>query len=630
MRAIAPKSIHYDFTAQPHDGLVTDRSWPNPTPGWVNGIYQWREPVTAPVTGNGPIRFVTSHVVDESAPLSESDPNSGGTYTYINAPVLSFDAASVNYRTTITVSNPSPDTDATFVPVVNDLAFYEPFTVPAGGEATTVTFDAILSKRRFELTFRAGEGTAEPAALDLLALDAEPITATAREHPHVYIISDSIVQTYFDHERPQSGWGEHIYYYLFPDRRATIQRDFGGSAAQSRTITSTDGTLVIHNRALGGRSSKSYINEGRYNEVFREIRPGDYLIFQMGPNDASANRPMRYEGLEGYLEWVDRYITGSVDRGVIPFIVSPTPSYDFTDEHTMFLSFGDYGELAMRYAEEHEVAHVDLGVIGQALAERIGRDNARAFHMKLSAGQYPNFPDGINDKTHLSLLGARKYAGIVAQGFAEAFPDRFTFTPETRLDPIPAPAELTAQIEDDNHARCIKLRWLPVEHADYYRVTRRDEHDAIVFQTVTLNPWYYDFPQPGQSDTARYEVTAWQDNRSSEASPIAVDYHYDLDATPDTRISGVNLYEIDQTTFPGKIAFSVRFAARPDADRYKIVLVNAATNETQVLSELRDNQVDALHSYRVNRDTTLSIHIEGTNANGDKFRSDPVPVPYKD
>lgn len=620
--------FHFDFEAQPHDGMVTDRSYPNPTPGWVDGIYQWRQAVERPYEGGvGPIRFVTSHVTDTSEPLEESDPNSGGTYNYINAPVLAFDAPALNYRATITVSNPG-QTDATFVPVVNDLAFYEPFTIPAGQTVET-TFEAIVSKRRFELTFRAGEGTPEPATLDLHALTLESIDTTPRPHPHVYVISDSIVQTYFDHERPQSGWGEHLYHFLFPGRQAVIQRDFGGSAVQSRTFTSTDGTLVIHNRALGGRSSKSYINEGRLNEVLREIQAGDYLIFQMGPNDSSRNRPMRYEGLDGYLEWVDRYMVCAADRGFVPFIVSPTPTYAFDDEHQMHLSFGEYGKLAMRYAEEHGIAHVDLGELGRAVAEKVGRSNARAFHMKLSAGQYANYPDGVDDSTHLSLLGARTYGGIVAKGFAEAFPEAFTFTPEPEPETLDAPANLTAQVEDDSRGRVVKLRWQPVESAGYYSVTRRDGQGDVTFRAVTLNPWYYDTPKPGQSDERTYEVAAWRLDLSSPASAIAFSYHYDLDLSPDTRIRGVNLYEIDQTTFPGKIAFSVRFTARPEVERYRIVMTDTATNETKVLAALRDDQVDGLHSFRVNREKTLTIHVEGTNANGDDLRSDPVELPWR-
>lgn len=627
--------ITYDFTKQPHTGLVTLRTHPSPAPGWVDGVYRWREPVVEPLPAGqstGPIRFTTSHVTDTSEALEPSDPNSAGTYTYINAPVLTLPADAKTYRTTLTASNPGAS-DASFIPVINDLAFYEPFTVPAGGEPITVTFDAILSKRLFDLTFRAAPGTPEPATLDLHAIAMEPVETTPREHPHVYVISDSITQTYFDHERPQAGWGEELFRYLFPGRQAVIQRDFGGSAVQSRTISSADGTLVIHNRALGGRSSKSYINEGRLNEVLREIRAGDYLIFQMGPNDASRNRPMRYEGLEGYLDWVDRYMVSAADRGVIPFIVSPTPTYAFTGEHELRLSFGDYGKLAMQYAREHGIAHVDLGEIGRKLAERLGRENGRILHMKISAGQYGNFPDGVDDSTHLSRLGAHKYAGIVAKGFAESFPEHFNFTPDPALDPVPAPTDLTAQVENDGRkrfGRATKLRWTAVPGAEYYRVVRRDETGAEVFRTVTMAHWYYDMPQPGQSDTAVYEVTAWQEDRSSAPATITVTHHFDLDATPDTRITGVNLYEIDQTTFPGKIAFSVRFAARPDADRYRIVMVNTATNETKVLAELREAQVDGLHSFRVNRETTLTIHVEGSNANGDQYRSDAVALPWRD
>jgi lysophospholipase L1-like esterase len=83
------------------------------------------------------------------------------------------------------------------------------------------------------------------------------------------VAGDSTVQTYDVVHYPQAGWGQFLACGLKP------------------------GAVVI-NRAIGGRSTKSFIAEGRWDRLMAEIKPGDTVLIQFGHNDATKAKPERY------------------------------------------------------------------------------------------------------------------------------------------------------------------------------------------------------------------------------------------------------------------------------------------------------------------------------------------------
>lgn len=617
---------------------IIERRYDKPAQGWVNGVYRQRQATETDVVSfpfppdrpAAPVRF-TFHALRENTEAMDGDTASIGTFTYYSTTTLIAPMPARDWQVTLELANEG-DAPVYARPLINELAYYDPFVVPAGSQ-TTVTFTATLSKRLLELGFAPesdpqaddGHGLCEPRSLLMRSVAVRPAPGTDLPAPstRIFVIADSICQTYFDNERPQSGWGEHLFRTLLPAGSAVIERDTGGSALQSRVMRSADGKLEIRNRALGARSAKSYMDEGRLNEVLRELRPGDFLLFQMAPNDDTRLRPMRYEGPQRFLDFVDRYMVSALDRGVTPMLVTPCCTCDFAADGTPEQRFGVYRTLMLDYAAAHGIAVADLGAYGLALERRLGPLRAQALHMKLDAGQYANYPDGVDDNVHLTVLGAAKSARFVAGEFMRAFPDSgFGGGSGDGL----GVRGLTALVEDTPGAQAVKLRWLASPDAEYYTVTRREPSGAVAMETVTLNPWYYDRPSPDWPACADYEIVAWREDRPSPAARLTVRHRFDLSAHADRRIGGLNVYEVDRGTFPGQVAFSVRFRVRPDADRYTVALLGPDGMRRE-LDHIPYAQVNGLHSYRVDDADGLSIAIEGGNAAGERFASDPVPLP---
>ena len=85
-------------------------------------------------------------------------------------------------------------------------------------------------------------------------------------------------------EYPQAGWGQFLADYLTDE-------------------------VTIQNHAVGGRSSKSFITEGRLDKIIDEITATDYLFIQMGHNDSTRDRPERCtEPYEDYKIYLQQYI----------------------------------------------------------------------------------------------------------------------------------------------------------------------------------------------------------------------------------------------------------------------------------------------------------------------------------
>ncbi|MEO3752997.1 rhamnogalacturonan acetylesterase [Streptomyces sp. B6B3] len=219
--------------------------------------------------------------------------------------------------------------------------------------------------------------------------------AGASDGPTVYIASDSTAQTYNASYAPQAGWGQ------------MLDRFF-------------DDTVTVANHAIGGRSSRSFIEEGRLDTILNEIQPGDYLFVQFGHNDASWDKPERYTPPEDYQEFLrNDYIAGARDRGAIPVIVTPVSRRDYDPATGKFnVSFPEYVDKAVEVAAQEDVPLVDLSASSRAYLDAIGPEAAKDVFLWTDPGEYPNRPDGTQDNTHFQEYGAIEMARLVATDVA--------------------------------------------------------------------------------------------------------------------------------------------------------------------------------------------------------------------
>lgn len=203
--------------------------------------------------------------------------------------------------------------------------------------------------------------------------------------PRVFLAGDSTVQTYAPAAAPQAGWGQFIGDHLAP------------------------GVEVV-NRAIGGRSSKTFVEEGRLAAILAEIGPGDALLTQMGHNDSTASRPERYtDPATSYSDHLRMYVAGAREHGATPVLITPVGRLHFSDG--AFLNdFRPYCEAMQAVAAEEGTALLDLMERSLAHYAAVGHDEARSYFMVSVNG---------TDHTHFTEKGARAIARLVAEGLRD-------------------------------------------------------------------------------------------------------------------------------------------------------------------------------------------------------------------
>ncbi|WP_278236395.1 fibronectin type III domain-containing protein [Isoptericola sp. AK164] len=332
-------------------------------------------------------------------------------------------------------------------------------TERAAGEYLEMSFDIALVDS--QLNLQIAGGAANLNALTITRLGDRD----AADRPTAFVTGDSTVQTYDEYWAPQAGWGQMIERFLSDD-------------------------VAVDNHAIGGRSSKNFISQGRLDTVLKQIRPGDYLYVQFGHNDNSYGVDDRWAAPGDYAWYLRTFVEGAVQRGAQPILVTPVSRRSFDPDTGEFnVSFPDYVQAATDVAAATGTPLVDLSASSRAYLNEIGPEAAKSVFLHVPAGVYPNRPNGTTDDTHFQEYGAIQMARLVALDTAELdvpLADEVVDA-EPPADVPEAPAGVVA---GNISASSATLTWTEVEGADIYNVFAKasdagdDAWDLVTTSTI--------------------------------------------------------------------------------------------------------------------------------------------------
>jgi DNA sulfur modification protein DndE len=179
-------------------------------------------------------------------------------------------------------------------------------------------------------------------------------------------------------------------------------------------------TVLIRNHAVNGRSTKSFIREGRWDSVLAAIKPGDYLFIQFGHNDEKSYDSSRYaEPRTVFRANLIRFVSESRSKGAIPVLFTPIVRRKFDDSDALVDTHGEYPDAVRRVAEERSVPLVDLERASADLVRSLGPEASKSLYLWIRPGASPMFPDGKQDDTHFSRAGAMEMARLAVDGLKE-------------------------------------------------------------------------------------------------------------------------------------------------------------------------------------------------------------------
>lgn len=165
----------------------------------------------------------------------------------------------------------------------------------------------------------------------------------------------------------------------------------------------------LDNRAIGARSTGSYLRQGRWNALLMDVCPGDYVFIDFGHNDGGSvvGRAVTLKDYKNYL--LNQYIDGVRERGAIPVIVSIANRDTVNKNGEFSQTLPDYVEAAKEAASEKGAYFIDLNEKSLKLLSE--------FTKQYGIGSTTSnlYVDG----THFSEYGAKLMAGLVVEGIKE-------------------------------------------------------------------------------------------------------------------------------------------------------------------------------------------------------------------
>jgi lysophospholipase L1-like esterase len=174
--------------------------------------------------------------------------------------------------------------------------------------------------------------------------------------------------------------------------------------------------VIIHNHAVNGRSTRSFIAEKRWDKVYQKLEKGDYVFIQFGHNDQKENDATRYTNpYTAYRNNLIKFIEETKEKGAIPILFTSIVRRNFNEFGTLVDTHGNYPLVVRMVAQEYQVALIDLQYLTEKLEESYGVEDSKKLHLHFSSNENPYFPDGNQDDTHLSLLGATEIAKLAVQ-----------------------------------------------------------------------------------------------------------------------------------------------------------------------------------------------------------------------
>ncbi len=206
----------------------------------------------------------------------------------------------------------------------------------------------------------------------------------------VYLIGDSTMCEYTINRAPLTGWGMPFKYFF-------------------------DSTVTVDNRARGGRSTRTFISENRWQPIADSLQEGDYVLMQFGHNDEAKDPQYkdRYTPVPDYKTNLIKFITETRAKNASPVLITPVTRMRFDKDGNIQETHKEYTAAVWEVGNAYKVPVIDLDAKSRELLQQFGPVNSKYLYMQLDSLEHPNYPSGQKDNTHFTEFGARRIAEIV-------------------------------------------------------------------------------------------------------------------------------------------------------------------------------------------------------------------------
>lgn len=211
--------------------------------------------------------------------------------------------------------------------------------------------------------------------------------------PTWFLCGDSTMADYPPTSAPMTGWGQAL--------KSLVKNVF------------------VENCAVCGRSSKSFVAEKRLNFIELCLRKGDKLFIQFSHNDEKPDVERATVARVTYPEYLGMFIDAARRQGAEPILLTPIARRHFDENGVLKHTHGDYPAAMRDLADYRGVRLLDMEKATEALLQSMGDEPSKALFNWQEKGHL-NYPDGVQDNTHLCFTGAMRLAQIALRLLEES------------------------------------------------------------------------------------------------------------------------------------------------------------------------------------------------------------------
>lgn len=215
--------------------------------------------------------------------------------------------------------------------------------------------------------------------------------ASAADAPRLFLAGDSTMANK-PLDLPERGWGMALGAF-FPD------------------------PAMVENHAMNGRSTLSFIAEGRWEKITSALKSGDFVLIQFGHNDEKIEDPKRgTDPKTTFPANLRRFITDVRAKGATPILATPVARRKFDQAGKLQPTHGAYPDAIRTVAAEGKVPLLELEKATASWLQAEGDEPTKKYFMWIEAGKFEQLPKGKKDDTHFVAAGAEQVAALaVAQ-----------------------------------------------------------------------------------------------------------------------------------------------------------------------------------------------------------------------
>ena len=216
-----------------------------------------------------------------------------------------------------------------------------------------------------------------------------------QSRPRIFLMGDSTMADKPLYENPERGWGQLLPQFF-------------------------DSNIEIKNYAVNGRSTKSFINEKRWDSIVNQLRKDDWVLIQFGHNDSKIEDSTRYAAPQTtYKQNLQRFVNEARAKGANPILITPVVRRKFDANGKLVETHGEYPSVVKAVAATMKVPLIDLNQSSKELLSKEGVEDSKRMFLWIEPNQYKTLPQGKKDDTHFSSYGASQMAALVCKAITD-------------------------------------------------------------------------------------------------------------------------------------------------------------------------------------------------------------------